>query len=59
MAPAVYHATTDTDTDVRILLAFYRREEPQSATEARVLKIIRSYRKKAKKSGQTDWRELM
>lgn len=47
------------ELDQKILLAFYQAEEPQSATEEKVSKVIRSFQKKAEKAGGGDWREMM
>ena len=46
------------ELDAQILLAFYQQEEPQSATEEKVAKVIRSFQRKAEKSGG-DWRDMM
>ena len=48
----------DEELDRKILLAFYVAEEPQSATDEKVTKIINSFKKKAAERGG-DWRDMM
>ena len=46
------------DIDQKILLAFYRKEEPKSATKEKVDKVISIFKKKAQ-NGSEDWQEMM
>ena len=42
-------AEEDIVTDVETLLVYYEAQEPEYATEEKVNKVIRSFKKKAKK----------
>lgn len=52
-------AEEDIVTDVETLLVYYEAQEPEYATEEKVHKVIRSFKKKAKKIEGADWREMM
>ena len=49
----------DIAIDVETLLVYYEAQEPEFATEQKVHKVIRCFKKKAKKIGSADWREMM
>lgn len=52
-------ADEDIAVDVETLLVYYEAQEPEYATEEKVNKVIRSFKKKAKKVEGADWREMM
>ena len=49
----------DIAVDIETLLVYYEAQEPEYATEEKVHKVIRSFKKKAKKIEGGDWREMM
>ena len=53
-------AEPDEAIDRRIILHYYEDQEPDFATDEKVDKVFKSFKKKARKAGgEADWREMM